>query len=100
MWTRVDVWKGAKKKRQKGIHTDEAGFVLAKGPRGNSFSGPHAAVVAALMLEANQNLPVWHLKRLRESTCADIGPRGRYTTFGAGLLQADKAVEAALSFGL
>jgi hypothetical protein len=50
------------------------------------------------MLEANPDLPVWHFKRLMESSCVDMGTKGRDTTFGAGLLQADKAVEAALSF--
>ena len=98
MWTRADVWSETKWERMHVIHTDDAGYMLVIGPRGNSFSGPHAAGVAALMLEASPDLPVWHLKRLMESTCSDIGPAGRDTTFGAGLLQADKAVEAALSF--
>ena len=98
MWTRLDIWEGSKLERIRGIHTDSAGCVLATGPRGNSFSGPHAAGVAALMLEANPNLPVWHLKRLMETTCSDLGPSGHDTIFGAGMLQADKAVKAALSF--
>ena len=98
MWTHIDLWEGAKLKRLRVVHTDSDGYILATGPRGNSFSGPHVAGVAALMLEANPNLPVWHLKRLLESTCTDLGPEGRDTTFGAGMLQADKAVEAALSF--
>ena len=98
MWTRLDLWEGDKLQRLRVVHTDSAGYILATGPQGNSYSGPHAAGVAALMLEANPDLPVWHLKRLMESTCSDIGPKGRDTTYGAGLLQADKAVEAALSF--
>jgi len=64
MWTRLDVWEGSKLERIRVIHTDSAGYIFATGPRGNSFSGPHAAGVAALMLEANPDLPVWHLKRL------------------------------------
>lgn len=94
MWTHVKVWEGAKRKRLKVVHTEENGYVLATGPRGNSFSGPHAAGVAALMLEAKPELPVWHLKRLMESTCEDIGAPGRDTTFGAGMLRADRAVAA------
>jgi len=96
MWTKVDTWEGAKLARLKVVHKDEAGYVLATGPRGNSFSGPHAAGVAALMLEADPDLTVWDLKRLMESACSDLGDAGRDTTFGAGMLQADKAVEAVL----
>ena len=96
MWTRVDLWKGAKRDRLRVIADDDAGYVLATGPRGNSFSGPHAAGVAALMLDADPDLPVWELKRLMESTCKDLGDVGRDTTFGAGMLQADKAVAAVL----
>ena len=97
MWTRKDVWKGPKLDRLRVVATDDAGYVLATGPQGNSFSGPHAAGVAALMLDADPDLPVWELKRLMESTCKDLGDPGRDTTFGAGMLQADKAVEAVLA---
>ena len=97
MWTRVDVWEGRKRDRLRVIATDTDGYVLATGPQGNSFSGPHAAGVAALMLDADPDLPVWELKRLMESTCKDLGEAGRDTTFGAGMLQADKAVQAVLS---
>lgn len=100
LWTRQEVWVGARKDRlTRVVHNDDAGYILAIGPRGNSFAGPHAAGVAALMLEANPQLPVWQLKRLMESTCADKGEPGRDTTYGAGLLQADHAVEAARNFG-
>ena len=97
MWTRMDVWKGQKLERLRVIATDEAGYVLVTGPRGNSFSGPHAAGLAALMLEADPDLPVWELKRLMESTCKEMGADGRDTVYGAGMLQADKAVQAVLS---
>ena len=97
MWTRLDVWQGRKRDRLRVIATDDEGYVLATGPQGNSFSGPHAAGVAALMLDADPELPVWELKRLMELTCKDLGEVGRDTTFGAGMLQADKAVEAVLA---
>lgn len=70
-------------------------FALVIGPQGNSFSGPHAAGVAALMLSANSDLNAWEIKSLMEETCKDIGDKGRDTTFGAGLLQALDAVRAA-----
>jgi subtilisin family serine protease len=75
---------------------DEGGaFALVIGPQGNSFSGPHAAGVAALMFSANPDLNAWEVKDLMEKTCKDIGPGGRDTQFGAGLLQALDAVRAA-----
>lgn len=71
------------------------GFALIVGPQGNSFSGPHAGGVAALMLSANPELNAWQVKALMEQTCSDLGETGRDTTFGAGLLQAPQAVRAA-----
>ena len=99
MWTLVSVWEGRKKDRLKVVYEDRQGYVLATGPQGNSFSGPHAAGVAALMLEANPQLPVWHLQRLMEDSGKDLGDPGRDTTYGAGLLQADQAVAAVRAFG-
>jgi hypothetical protein len=63
--------------------------------KGNSFSGPHAAGVAALMLSANPDLPAWRVKELMENTCRDLGARGRDKKFGAGLINAADAVRAA-----
>lgn len=99
MWTLREVWTGAKAERAKNVvRTDAEGYTLVIGPRGNSFAGPHAAGVAALMLEASPELPVWQLQRLMEATCEDMGEPGRDTTHGAGMLQAHKAVEAALAY--
>lgn len=78
------------------VYSDEGNqMALVVGPGGNSFSGPHAAGVAALMLSANPDLPAWEVKALMEQTCKDIGPKGRDYTFGSGLLQARDAVRAA-----
>ena len=74
-------------------------FALVIGPQGNSFSGPHAAGVAALMLSANPELNAWQVKSLMEGTCKDIGAKGRDPVFGAGLLQAIEAVRAARRAG-
>ncbi len=60
--------------------SDELALVI--GPGGNSFAGPHAAGVAALMLSANPDLCAWEVKSLMEQTCQDWGPRGRDYTFG------------------
>jgi subtilisin family serine protease len=78
------------------IYSNEGNqMALVVGPGGNSFSGPHAAGVAALMLSANPDLRAWDVKSRMEQTCKDIGPKGRDFTFGAGLLQARDAVRAA-----
>ena len=84
---RVPAWK---------LVSDEGnGIGLVQGPRGNSFSGPHAAGVAALMLSANPELNAWQVKSLMEKTCTDIGDPGHDAKFGAGLLNALEAVRAA-----
>ena len=99
MWTRREVWKGKRAGKLKEIiFEDEAGYVLAVGPQGNSFSGPHVAGLVALMLEANPSLPVWQVQRMIESTCKDMGDPGRDLTHGEGMIQADKAVQAALDY--
>ena len=99
MWTHQKVWVGPRAGRLSEVfYADEGGYVLAVGPRGNSFAGPHAAGVAALMLEANPDLPVWELQRIMQATCNDMGQPGRDTTHGEGMLQADRAVQAVLDF--
>lgn len=81
--------------RFKIVSKESAQTALVVGPQGNSFSGPHAAGVAALMLSVNPELTAWQVKSLMEQTCKDLGEEGRDTKFGAGLLQADDAVRAA-----
>ena len=77
------------------VYEGDDGCGLIVGPGGNSFSGPHAGGVAALMLSANRDLPAWRVIELMMKTCKDIGPKGHDTRFGAGLLQALKGVRAA-----
>jgi subtilisin family serine protease len=69
--------------------------VLVTGPRGNSFAGPHAAGVAALMFSANPNINPWQVKNIIEETCKDMGEPGRDYLHGAGLIQALPAVQKA-----
>ncbi|MFQ5730998.1 MAG: S8 family serine peptidase [Planctomycetaceae bacterium] len=83
--------------RWKIVSKEGADFALLRGPQGNSFSGPHAAGVAALMLSVNPELNPWEVKRLMVSSCRDIGPKGWDETYGAGLLDAAGAVRAAKS---
>jgi subtilisin family serine protease len=71
------------------------GDVLVNGPQGNSFAGPHAAGVAALMFSANKEINVWQVKRIIEETCKDMGEPGRDTLHGAGVVQALAAVRRA-----
>ncbi|MFZ5832455.1 MAG: S8 family serine peptidase, partial [Planctomycetota bacterium] len=65
------------------------------GPQGNSFSGPHAAGIAALMLSVNPELKPWELKQLMEQTSTDLGEKGWDPYHGAGLLDALAAVRSA-----
>jgi subtilisin family serine protease len=91
MWARPNALGG----RWQVVSRESPQAALVIGPAGNSFAGPHAAGVAALMLSANPDLCAWDVKRLMEATCLDLGPEGRDTTYGAGLLQAHAAIRAA-----
>ena len=91
VWGRPLPFRG----RFKIVSKESEQTALIVGPQGNSFSGPHAAGVAALMLSANPELTAWQVKTLMEQTCKDLGEKGHDTKFGAGLLQADAAVRAA-----
>ncbi|MEZ5962214.1 MAG: S8 family serine peptidase [Planctomycetota bacterium] len=89
-------WKTLRNGRQAKVVAEvSADMGLVVGPQGNSFAGPHAAGVAALMLSANRELTPWRIKALMEATCKDLGDPGRDVVYGAGLLQADAAVAAA-----
>ena len=78
------------------VVSDEGdGTALVMAPPGTSMSCPHSAGVAALILSANPDLNAWEVKEIMEQTCKDLGPKGRDTSFGAGLLHALDAVRAA-----
>jgi subtilisin family serine protease len=64
--------------------------------QGNSFSGPQAAGVAALMLSAAPSLPSWRVKALLERTARDLDTPGRDNRTGAGLIDAYRAVSEAV----
>ena len=79
-------WKEVEKDR---------GASLIIGPAGNSFSGPHAAGVAALMLSVNPELNPWEVSKILRESATDLGPNGHDYKFGAGLIDALAAVRAA-----
>ncbi|HEX2699169.1 MAG TPA: S8 family serine peptidase [Acidimicrobiales bacterium] len=61
---------------------------------GTSFSAPHAAAAAALVMAASPLLSASDAVGLLTSTAADLGAPGRDSEYGAGLLDADAAVAA------
>lgn len=61
---------------------------------GTSMSCPHAAGVAALMLEMNPTLSPAGIDSLLEQTARDLGAVGKDVVFGAGIIDAYAAVSA------
>ena len=73
----------------------DIGASLVIGPAGNSFSGPHAAGVAALMLSVNPELNPWEVSKILRESAINLGAKGHDYKFGAGLINALAAVRAA-----
>ncbi len=92
-WSRP-AWS-KQRKFQETWKSDDGTYGLYVGLQGNSFAGPHVAGVAALILSANPHLTAWQVKETMESTCKDLGDKGRDVAYGAGLVQALEAVRAA-----
>lgn len=63
---------------------------------GTSMAAPHVAGVAALVLSANKNLTPGQVRAILSSTAAPLGPNLE-NEYGAGNIQADKAVAAAIA---
>lgn len=61
---------------------------------GTSAAAPHAAGVAALMLQVNRGLTAAQVRATLEATALDAGAPGRDAQTGAGLVQATAAVYA------
>ncbi len=66
---------------------------------GTSAAAPQAAAVAALLLDANPTLSPDAVREILQDTAINIGPLGFDNASGAGLIQADAAVELALAGG-
>ncbi len=62
---------------------------------GTSFSAPHVAGVAALVIAANPSLSGADVRRILDATAMDLGPAGYDRFFGFGLVNASAAVEMA-----
>lgn len=68
------------------IDTDEVRI------RGNSFSGPQVAGIAALILSEFPSMSVWQLREIIEKTAHDLGSPGKDNMFGYGLADAYAAL--------
>ena len=60
---------------------------------GTSIAAAHVSGVAALMLELDPKLKPDQLRKILESTATDLGPKGKDTQFGWGLVNPQKALE-------
>jgi PKD repeat protein len=66
---------------------------------GTSAAAPHAAGVAALMLEASPGATLTQLRSALQATAVDMDAAGFDNDTGAGLIQADAAVASLLAAG-
>ncbi len=60
--------------------------------RGNSFSGPQVAGIAALIFAEHPGMSVWRVRGIIEGTARDLGEPGKDNMFGYGLADAHAAV--------
>ncbi len=63
---------------------------------GTSMATPHVAGVIALIKSANKKLTPAQVRMILQSTALPLGPNTQ-NEYGAGLVQADKAVQAAIA---
>ncbi len=75
------------------IYTTERGGKYGS-VSGTSASAPFVTGVAGLVLSRNPTLGVQTLRHILTSTCDDVGEAGWDTSFGAGRLNAFRAVQA------
>ncbi len=61
---------------------------------GTSVAAAHVSGVAALLLERKPDLRPDALRKILASTATDLGPKGRDSQFGAGLIDAYRAVQS------
>ncbi len=60
---------------------------------GTSFAAPYAAGIAALVLSRNSSLTSSNVEQILQQSCTDLGTTGFDTTFGYGLLNAQRALQ-------
>jgi subtilisin family serine protease len=61
---------------------------------GTSIATAHVSGVVALMLERDPTLKPDDVRKILESTATDLGPKGKDSQFGWGLVNPQKALEA------
>lgn len=66
---------------------------------GTSMATPHVAGLVALMVNAKSDITPEQAKKILEQTATDLGTAGKDNTYGAGRVNADKAVNGAQSLG-
>lgn len=84
----------------KDILTYDAGeswYGISQGRNGTSFATPFVSGLTALMLSVAPDLTPAEVQRIIKETATDLGPLGPDTLYGDGLVNADAAMEAALS---
>lgn len=64
---------------------------------GTSMACPNVAGLIALLRQVDKNLDTEAVRRVLEETALDLGSEGKDTTFGAGRVDALKAVEAVMN---
>jgi subtilisin family serine protease len=74
-----------------------AGTTFPTAAAGTSFSSPTVAAAAALVLAKNPLLSPSEAGEVLERTAHDLGAAGYDTTYGAGILDAGAAVDAAIT---
>jgi hypothetical protein len=62
---------------------------------GTSAANPNMAAIASLVWSANSNLNAAQVRQVLIDTAMDLGPAGKDTTYGNGLVNADAAVRRA-----
>ncbi len=75
---------------------DGAGGFADRLLSGTSMASPHVAGVAALALAAGRATTALGLARLLARTARDLGPPGKDSAYGAGLVRADAALGVAV----
>ena len=66
---------------------------------GTSMASPHVAGAAALLLQLDSSLVHYDIKSLLEASATDLGPAGKDSAYGAGLLNLPSAFALASGFG-
>jgi subtilisin family serine protease len=67
--------------------------IIPKSDSGTSFAAPLVTGTIALMLSLNNSLPIETIRTILHETSTDLGPAGKDSDYGYGLLNASAALE-------